>query len=268
MKKRIWIPVIGLAVLIISFVCFTFWQNNNIKTTEYIVETHKVQEEIRIVQISDLHNKNWGEDLIKRTKDLNPNYIVLTGDMVDYYTPNIQQTLNQIEPLVEIAPVYFVQGNHEGFSVWYDDFVKKLWEIGVTVLDDTYVENEDCFIIGVMDNSLDVPLLDSGKLKILLAHRPEHFDFYAAEEVNLVLSGHTHGGQLRLPLIGGVYAPNQGFFPKYLSGKYEKDGSTLIISNGLGNGMIPIRIFNQPEIVLIRIVHTDKVDKIVQNDII
>lgn len=251
---RKWIFIIGLIVLFIAFVYFTYWQNTHIQTTRYTIKKGNLTRPITIAHLSDLHNEDWGEQLYLRIKKFCPDYIVLTGDMVDYYHPNIKCTLEQIKPLVDIAPVYFVQGNHEHYSIWYKNLTKQLWSIGVTVLDDTYVETEDCFIIGLMDGSMNVPVLDSDKFKILLAHRPEKFDFYAAENMDLVLSGHTHGGQLRLPFIGGFFAPTQGFFPEYVSGKYEKNQVTMIISRGLGNSSFPFRLFNQPELVVVNLI--------------
>ena len=248
MTKFLCIVLIAFAVTVI----FLYWQNNALQITHYSLSTTKVASEFTIVHLSDLHNKNWNGKLLSNVQDLNPDYIVITGDLVDYYNPQIEFAVDCIKPMCEIAPVFYVQGNHEHYSEWYPLLKEALIEAKVIVLEDDVVEINDINIVGLLDNSINIPQINE-KYTILLAHRPEHFITYCDMGADLILAGHTHGGQIRIPFIGGFYAPTQGLGAKYISGKYQQDDTTMIISRGLGNSSVPVRIFNRPELVVIHI---------------
>ena len=222
----------------------------------------------RIAQISDLHNARFGKDnskLIDAVKRENPDIIALTGDIVDLHTADFNKAADLLKQLSEIAPCYYVTGNHEirifrdylEFEKTISPFVNSLHSESIKVEKD----GEAIYICGIDDPNrsaaFDRNLEKLGKtdgFKVLLSHRPERFAQYAGSGFDLVLSGHTHGGQVRLPFIGSVIAPSQGFFPEYDSGLYSEGNTTMIISRGLGASDIPVRFNNRPEIVIIDLV--------------
>lgn len=271
--------VIYMVLVVAVLYAFVYYQNNDIQTTTIRVSDHQIPksfEGFKIAHISDLHNKAFGNDQIKlldEIKVLEPNVIVITGDLVDRRKFNLSTAMDFIEGAVKIAPVYYVSGNHEAWSGAYEDIVEKLNAFGVHIMDNRTESiesyNGDIIeFIGVADpdfqttsyfEGTDASIMEKNLrelenepvYQILLSHRPELFSLYARYNVNLTLSGHAHGGQFRLPFIGGVVAPDQGIFPEYTSGVYEKDGSKMVVSRGLGNSIIPIRLFNRPQIILI-----------------
>lgn len=271
-KSKVFIVIF----LIIVSIVFFLWQNNDILTTNIEYKNSKVPETFNgfsIVQVSDLHNKEFGKGqnrLIKKIKEASPDIIVITGDLIDRRRYNIHTSMVFIKAAIKIAPIYYVPGNHEAWSGKYDDIKKELMDAGVNVLDDEKLDlvkgPSKIQIIGVKDPSfltstysqdtdysdLEKTVKDLSKdssFQILLSHRPEIFDFYAKENIDLSFTGHAHGGQFRIPFIGGLVVPDQGFFPKYTSGLYKKGGSSMVVNRGLGNSIVPIRIFNRPEII-------------------
>ncbi|MFS0574902.1 metallophosphoesterase [Sporosarcina sp. 179-K 3D1 HS] len=228
----------------------------------------------RIVQLSDLHDAEFGDnhrELVKRVKMLTPSVIFITGDFIDSNRYDLERSLTLIEELQFVAPFYFVTGNHEIATNDEKHIKEELEKLGVRVLsnESLYVTgNEgDLIAVGGIEDPLahgtddattvgmsiektfqDVP---ESVYKILLSHRPEQFEQYVKADVDLTFSGHAHGGQIRIPGIGGLLSPGQGWFPRYTSGIHEQDGSLMVISRGLGNSIVPLRLFNQPEIVVV-----------------
>lgn len=261
--------LIGGIVLIIVFV-FCYWQNTMLTVSDYEYSNKKVTKELdgyTIVQISDLHNRRFGKEqkwLLKKIENLKPDMIVITGDLVDSNHTNIEKAQELVQGACQIAPVYYVTGNHE---YWLSDEEQKelkdvLEASGVILLENesiTITKGTSSFVLsGLNDNSLlgdtlQSMKLDSDKLNILLAHEPQYLSNYSSCGVDLVLSGHAHGGQFILPFIGAVYAPDQGFRPKYTEGRYTAGQTTMFVSRGLGNSVIPVRLFNFPEVVCIRL---------------
>nr|WP_054874520.1 metallophosphoesterase [Oxobacter pfennigii] len=276
--------IISIILALISLIIFCYWQNNSIAITKSDYKNPKIPKEFEgfvIAQISDLHNKEFGNNqniLLDKLKSISPDIIVVTGDLIDRRKYNLEISMEFIEGAVEIAPVYYVSGNHEEWSGKYEDIKSGLLNAGVKVLDDEKdsisIENASIDILGLRDPDfytsnylegtktaqLEANLKkwtnDNG-FKILLSHRPELFDLYVKSNMDLIFSGHAHGGQVRLPFIGGLVAPDQGFFPKYTSGHHVKNNSTMYISRGLGNSIIPLRIFNRPEIVEVTLKNTN-----------
>ncbi|MEG0775592.1 metallophosphoesterase [Clostridium sp.] len=263
-KKKILI----LLIVIISLGLFFYGENNFISINKINVVSNKLPENFmgyRIVHLSDLHNKSFrknGVNLVKKVKKLNPDIIVFTGDIIDSRCYNEEISLTIMRQMVEVAPIYYVTGNHEWASQKFNALEKSLKEIGIKVIrnsNQTIVkDDEEVYILGI-DDPLNQPINSSikasmGKLskdsfKILLSHRPEYISLYSKYRVDLVFSGHAHGGQIRLPFIGGLIAPGQGILPKYTSGKYTLDNTTMVVSRGLGNSIFPQRVFNRPEII-------------------
>ena len=248
-----------------------------ISTETYKTETPllKEQSSIKIALISDLHSSIFGKDqiiLIDRIKDINPDFIVLSGDIFD---DAISMTGTQLllKGIYGISPIYYVTGNHEYMSYNMPAFRDELGSYGVIILSDNYIiteiNNNKIVIAGIEDpykriyetpgynqnasmESAFRELDEISLYKILIAHRPELIENYKKYSFDLVLSGHTHGGQVRIPFIlNGLYAPGQGIFPKYAGGIYTHGNLTHIISRGLSvNPEIP-RIFNPPELVIV-----------------
>jgi predicted MPP superfamily phosphohydrolase len=275
-KKR---PVLlGIAFIIAIVSLFCVWQNNDITTTQITYNNAKIPMEFNgysIVQISDLHNKEFGKNqgrLLQKVKAISPDIIVVTGDLVDRRKYDLDTAMIFIKGAVDIAPIYFVSGNHEAWSGDYKNISQRLLSCGVTILDDNKVklikDEAKIEILGLSDPDFSTSsymegtnssklkeqlriLSDDSVFQILLSHRPELIDVYASENIDMIFSGHAHGGQIRIPFIGGLVAPDQGLFPKYTSGAYTQNQSTLFVSRGLGNSIIPVRIFNRPEIVVV-----------------
>lgn len=280
MKKKKRLIVWGAAVIILAVLAvWTLWANTALTVTYVTVSSGRLPEAfsgMKIAHVSDLHNAQFGNDnekLIKILKDSSPDIIVITGDLIDSQNTDIDTAVRFAEQAVDIAPVYYVTGNHESWLGGFDRIEHQLEKTGVTVLRDESLliekDGEYVSIVGVDDpdfvkvpgqNSESDKALVDGQLKklcngeyftILLSHRPELFEVYVRNGVDLVLSGHAHGGQFRLPIIGGVAAPDQGLFPKYDSGLYTSGSTNMIVSRGLGNSRIPLRINNRPEVIII-----------------
>lgn len=275
-RVRIILPLCVIAAL----AAWILWANTALEITQISHISNDLPESFcgfRIAHVSDLHDAELGEnhnDLVNALKETAPDIIVLTGDLVDSKRTDIPKTLVFAEQAAAIAPTYYVNGNHEAIipSQAYIELTEGLIDCGVTVLQDECVsftrETDRLRLIGLNDiGHLQIPGIDakiqtmqstlqsfmteSADFTIVLSHRPELFDAYAACNPNLVLSGHAHGGQFRLPLIGGLIAPGQGLLPEYDSGTYQKNNTTMIVSRGIGNSVIPMRFNNRPELIII-----------------
>jgi predicted MPP superfamily phosphohydrolase len=228
---------------------------------------------LKIVHLSDLHGKKFGQNqraLVKKVETIQPDLVVFTGDLIDRQRGGTKAGLKLLGRLATIAPVYYVTGNHEGWTGDFDTLRPQLKNSDVKVLSDTHDQlrrdKDSIYIVGIDDptlkqrpygpaqqvrDGLETALEGTDGFTILLAHRPELIDIYSSFGVNLVFSGHAHGGQIRLPFVGGLVAPGQGFFPRYASGPYTHGSSTLVVSRGLGNSVFPQRLFNRPEIFVV-----------------
>ncbi len=268
-----------IVIISIVLVAFFHWQNNSIVISEMVFKNNAIPESFhgyKILQISDLHNKEFGRKqnkIVAKIEKIEPDIIVITGDLIDSNNTNIKIAMELIDRAINVAPVYYVSGNHEAWSGSYDDLKSKLENSGVVVLENQKIkvfnDNDSIEIIGLADpsfiksdwleyggnvetrNLLNTLTEGSTDFKILLSHRPELFDIYSNSNVNLILSGHAHGGQFRLPFIGGLIAPDQGFFPKLTEGIHTSNDTSMIISRGLGNSIIPVRILNRPELIVV-----------------
>lgn len=271
MKYKKLIIVIIVSALI---VLFFLWENNAIEVTEYQYKTNELKalfDGYRIAQVSDLHNNEFGKNqrqLIAKLKKANPDIIVLTGDLIDRRKTNISIALEFVKEALKIAPVYYVSGNHEtglNRNDW-NRLMGGLMQLGAIPMDNRAIEitkegELGFYLLGLGDLHLTDDTLSNqnsvihgDKLQILLAHEPQYMEYYSSCGVDLIFSGHAHGGQFRIPGIGGLIAPGQGLFPKYTSGPYHMGNTTMIVSRGLGKSIIPIRIFNRPQIILVQLI--------------
>ena len=275
LNKKIVLIMSILVILCLGI--WTLWGNTALEVNEYEIVSDRIPEAFsgfRIAQVSDLHNAEFGEGsekLIELLSQTDPDMIVITGDLIDSRHTDIEIALEFARHAIKLAPVYYVSGNHEARVREYEDLKMGLAEAGVIVLEDQKVqitrEGGSITLMGIDDPSFQEDYLfgdsesvarqaikdlqnESDGYTILLSHRPELFDSYVDSGVDLVFSGHAHGGQFRLPFIGGLVAPNQGFFPKYDAGQFTEENTTMIVSRGVGNSIIPLRFNNRPEIVV------------------
>lgn len=291
-NRKKYIKSVLVLLIVIALLLFCSYQNRHLETTYYTYKAEQLGADLegyRIVQISDLHNVKFGKNnqkLVDRIRECEPDMIVLTGDLVDSNHTNVDRAVQFVDEIVKICPVYYVTGNHEYWleKSEYDELMDGLVSAGVVILDNQVVEisrgDAKFRLVGLDDRSLADGTLeallsdesirnnqaeqkeetadneDSGEkeLTVVLAHEPQYLARYAGTGVDLVLSGHAHGGQFRLPFVGGIVAPDQGFLPEYTAGEYYMNGTEMIVSRGLGNSVIPVRLFNYPEIVCVDLV--------------
>ncbi len=249
---------------------YCIWQNMSVSLSKITYISGKVPKSFdgfKIIHISDLHNKKFigGQNyLINKIIKASPDAIFITGDIISSYDKNIKTAIEYAKGFNSIAPTYYVTGNHETrlSAQNFDYLINALEEAGVYVLNDKALKltkNNDSIFIAGLEDGLDptkkayevLKNIDENSLKLLLMHKPNGFKQAAHAGADLIFAGHAHGGQIRLPFIGGIYAPNQGFFPKYTEGEYKHMESTMIVSRGIGNGFFPLRIFNRPQLVQI-----------------
>lgn len=274
-RRRIirWVVLLAIVAVILWIV----WSNVALSVHELTITDDGLPSSFvgfRIAQVSDLHNATFGKDnerLIEKLRECKPDIIVLTGDLIDSYHTDIGVGIAFAQKAVEIAPTYFVTGNHEARIGQYDELIDGLTSSGVTVLQNESVVlsrgNDTLTLLGVCDPSFQTDYLigaeesvmnsvlsdlmrQASGYTVLLSHRPELFDVYVSSHVDLVFSGHAHGGQFRLPFVGGLVAPGQGLFPQYDAGLYTENQTNMIVSRGLGNSLFPFRVNNAPEIVV------------------
>ena len=276
-KKRIKSIVIIFVIAIISICSYEVYISyNNLTFTNYTINSNKVNDNINVTIISDLHENIFGEDntdLIKKIEKQSPDIILVAGDMTNEDSTDIKLVTNLMKRLSEIAPVFYSLGNteYDNITKFNSDIIKQLENVNVTVLDKEYedikIKNTTIRVGGMYEyafalngNSTYKFLCDfqhTENYKIMIAHRPDSFIFGDASEVwdiDLVVSGHTHGGQVRVPFKGGLYVGDQGYFPMYDKGLFDLNKIKILISSGLGSGKQKIPRFNNvPEVVNLKI---------------
>lgn len=260
------------------FIVYGLWCNKALEVNTYTINSDRLPEGFdgfKIAHISDLHNTEIGTDnekLLMLIEGTAPDIIVITGDVIDSRRTDIDVSASFVEKAMEIAPCYYVTGNHEQRIDEYYKLKKAMKEAGVTVLDNkkmkidreaSYITvagvDDPMFVMDphteepymVMEEALGQLLSNDDGYTILLSHRPELMDIYVQSAVDLVLTGHAHGGQIKLPFIGGVISPGEGFFPEYYEGIHKDAETQMVISRGIGNSLFPLRINNRPEVGLV-----------------
>lgn len=271
-KKHRWIlPVLAILVILTLIAL-----DERLILRTYTVASPKLTAEVRLAVVTDFHSSDNADDVVAMVASCAPDAVLMVGDMFDDDTANrpTERTLSLMRQLSALYPCYYVSGNHEAWTGEMDALYQQTEEAGVTVLRMSSgvltVRGQRIALCGVPDpyemvfsgapdteEQLRQALedVDSADFTVLLAHRPEMLAKYAQFPLDLVLSGHAHGGQVRIPgVLNGLYAPNQGWFPKLAGGAYTQDGTTLIVSRGLAVRTRLPRIFNRPEVVLVRCV--------------
>lgn len=274
-KKRRMRWLIGLVVVTVLLLVCAF--DVRLKVVNYTIKTSKVDKKIKIAFLSDLHSCYYGKGqktLIDAINRAEPDIVLLGGDICDDVIPH-ENTKLLLEGIANRYPCYYVSGNHEYWSNEVDDIKSMFRSYGVTVLEGeckTLNVNGQTIMLGGIDdpevetytdekNAFHTQLaecektLDSNYFSVLLTHRPEYIKSYQKGGFDLVLAGHAHGGQWRLPgILNGLYAPDQGIFPRYAGGMYEHKEGTMIVSRGLARESTRVpRIFNRPELVIVTI---------------
>ena len=271
-KKHLWIlPVLAILVILTLIAL-----DERLILRTYTVVSPKLTAEVRLAVVTDFHSSDNADDVVAMVASCAPDAVLMVGDMFDDDTQNrpTGRTLSLMRQLSAQYPCYYVSGNHEAWTGEMDALYQQTEEAGVTVLRMSSgvltVRGQRIALCGVPDpyemvlsgapdteEQLRQALedVDSADFTVLLAHRPELLAKYAQFPLDLVVSGHAHGGQVRIPgVLNGLYAPNQGWFPKLAGGAYTQDGTTLIVSRGLAVRTRLPRIFNRPEVVLVRCV--------------
>ena len=241
-------------------------------TSEYKIVSQSVPPGFNgftVAHVSDLHNREFNGELVSRIAEVKPDIIVITGDMI--HRENETEAAEKFAlGAVQIAPTYYVSGNHEKVLLCYPDFASRIADMGVKVMKNEYAlierGSDKLAVIGMSDptffaggktdftaelNSLKIRTEEEqADFTVLLSHRPEMFPRYVAARIDLSLCGHAHGGHVRLPFIGAFYAPSQGLFPKYTEGVYEHGGKFMAVSKGLGKSSCVPCMFNPPELAV------------------
>ena len=268
-KKRV---IIAIILILLLIAC-----DMRLKTVVYTVESDKVSRTVTIALITDLHSDKYGKEqktLLDAVDEQKPDVVLLGGDIFDD-KKSYDNAETVVKYLAEKYPCYYVTGNHEYWSEDIDNILDIVESRGAMVLsgdcDTITINGESITICGVDDPAVvkytkhgqgierqmkeALKGVDTENYTILLSHRPELVDKYKEYDFDLVLSGHAHGGQWRIPgLINGIYVPNQGLFAEYAGGRYDYDTGTMIVSRGLARESTPIpRIFNRPELVIVKI---------------
>lgn len=248
------------AVLVGVIVCTILISNNCITVSRHEIRTEQGQG--CIVHLSDIHSCRFTERLRKRVEKEAPDLIVITGDLWDRTKRDIPRMLDFAEKLCGIGRVVYVPGNHEFHEPEHEQIFLQLQKKGAEVLRHRIITVGEIHLLGLDQlkygafTEQELQRLEAREgFRMVLAHYPQDFEtVYAGRKIDLVLCGHAHGGQFRIPFVKkGIYSPGQGIFPKYSEGSHEKDGVKMIVSRGIGNSRFPFRLFNTPEIVVIRL---------------
>ncbi len=269
------IKKVAIVIILAVLISWLGWTNFNLETTHQTITSKKLPKDFdgfRIAHVSDLDSKNWGNTLPKKIANQKPDIIVITGDIIDATTPNLKVVERFLKNTKNIAPIYYVTGNNEATYKDLDKLTKILNKHNVNIMDNKsmYITHGKSRIklTGIKDPKFIMPTnllnkqdeyvlkelidkVDNEYFNIVLCHRAEQFKQFVFTNTELAFTGHAHGGQIRLPLVGALIAPNQGFLPKYTEGVYHRKNTHMVVSRGLGNTIFPIRVNNMPELVIV-----------------
>lgn len=278
MKKTLKIIISVLLIVAVVTVIYGLYCSNTLEVKNYSISSDKLKTPLRFVFISDLHCKEYGEknsDLVAKIKEQNPDFIATGGDFVNKYSADDRVMREILTQLAEIAPTYCILGNHERTLEDKLDFKTDINSTGAKLLDNESVTlniNGENVLIGGMSDfpyyEFNAPDYDTPEryfwesfkedskncCSILLHHQPEYLEDIVKDcNVDLIMCGHTHGALIQIPFIGGVFAPNQGFFPKFDKGEFDLHNTKMIVSAGLGDAYPLLRINNHPEISVVEV---------------
>lgn len=284
-KKTVLIIFALIFIFAVGYGLWSLWASQNLLIVRYFeADLPNLDTSVRLVVISDLHDHSFGENnqtLINQVKEQSPDLILMDGDMLNGDSQSVQPVTALIEKMKEIAPVYYAIGNHELMYIenGHDTLTDELTQAGAIVLEENYIDltvngtqlrlggmYEYAFALDENNTAENAPddvrlfledFQNTSLTKILMCHRPDSFIFGNAADywnVDLVISGHVHGGQVVLPFLGGVYGQDQGWFPDYVHGLYTKGNIQLFVTSGLGtSGNYIPRWNNRPEIAVLEV---------------
>jgi predicted MPP superfamily phosphohydrolase len=268
-----------IIIIIISLILYVFIDNSTVATTKYEIKSNQIPksfDKYKIAFICDFHDSNNFDQIVKKTKNINPNVILLGGDIINMHTKDSENSLKLLLGLKKISPIYFIKGNHENFnSNYYKNFSNDLEnlkipillnktvlieknndQIALTGMNDPYLQDNEIENSKFIENFKEYTKnnIDFNKFNILLTHRSNIFPFIAGLDYNLILSGHLHGGLVRFPILGGLFSPDLKTPPTYTSGLYKIKNSTMIVNRGCNENSNRVRVFNGPEILNIELI--------------
>ncbi len=276
--------IVIIVIVLIGIICWGVYENNHVRVTNYELDSRRVPRDmkgLKIVQLSDLHNvrnEQFRESILNKVKSISPDLIVFTGDMLDKHRPNVKIALDFMKKLSDIAPTYYTFGNHDYkargnqclFNRLYDFnenmarnnalvFKHKRQRMNIIGLEDPVRAQRYNKIYGlpkqskneIVNEALEELKYNHRNFTILISHRPDFYKEYDRKNIDLVFTGHAHGGQFNIPPFGPLYAPGQGILPKYAGGMYDLEHTKMIVNRGIGNSAFPFRLNNRPEIVVV-----------------
>lgn len=270
------------AAVVITIFAFCHYENNKLDITRYEIKSSTAKREFKLVHLSDFHSKPF-KSVLEKTRSEKPDLICITGDFINDKGKRKKEMLEYAKELTAIAPVYYITGNHERRLEYFDELMLELKAAGFAVLLNDIQENEFCAVLGLDENQADFKDYKARRngsfvyrdmseyfhelerydgFRLVLCHFPENFEGikelnYSRYDFDLQLSGHAHGGQWIMPILGPLFSPGQGLLPKYARGSFGQRPK-LIVSRGLGNSEFPLRLFNHPEIVVVNIKQNGK----------
>ncbi len=273
MKKALKFVILPIFTIVVAVVIYGLYCSNTLQVKNYSISSDKINTQIRFVFISDLHCKEYGEkncELVSKIKEQNPDFIAVGGDMVNKFSSDDRVMRELLPQLADIAPTYCVLGNHELLLKDKIDFKNEINSTGAKLLDNESVtleiNGEKILLGGLSDYPYynkntnekrfweDFKSTPKNHYTILLHHQPEYLEGIVQDSnIDLIMCGHTHGGAVQIPFVGGLFAPNQGFFPKYDKGEFDINGIKMIVSAGLGDAYPVLRMNNLPEITVVEV---------------
>lgn len=270
---------LAIVVVVMSIMFWLDYENTHLDITKYEIDSIRVPrdfKDFKIVQLSDFHNNRditFLNKVIYEIRNIKPDLILITGDIVDSYSPNIEVACLFVKQLTNIAPTYYTTGNHEFVCKKRSEFFSKVYNVNENFGHNNvfvFKKNRQKINIIALEDPMKVQLRNKRKksnvivreamekirfnhrnFTILISHRPDLYKEYDKRNIDLIFTGHAHGGQFNIPPFGPIYAPSQGMFPKYAKGMYDLKNSKMIVNRGLGNSSFPFRINNKPEIVVV-----------------
>ncbi len=269
--------LIILFIIIIFLLTVGIIDSNRFVVREYTVKSDKLKENHDFLFLSDQHLKEYGKDnsrLYKALQDLNYEGIFISGDMITANKSDFGPALKLVKSLSEKSPVFYSYGNHESkakkHNASFGAYERELLNAGVKIYDNEKITFDDIDIyaltiglkyyarfkkISLPNDYIDscIGKCDKERFSVLLAHNPDYFKSYSAWGSDLTLSGHIHGGIIRLPVIGGLLSPKVTFFPKYDGGEFCENFSKMLVNRGLGSHFVFLRLFNPAEVLMIHL---------------